>query len=196
MTGYAQHGKDTFAAELVNDHGFTRFAFAETLKDMMYTLTPMVPVMDTAGDIQEYVGLADLVDELGWDEAKVSNPEVRRLLQVFGTEVMREQYGTDVWVDIVARKAEGEEAVVVTDCRFPNEFAWVKEHGLLVKVSRVNPDGTPFDNGLGTDHPSERYIATAPADYEFEFQTGDLISIREAALQIAAHGAVTKVEAQ
>jgi hypothetical protein len=38
--------------------------------------------------------------------------------------------------------------------------------GLVVRVTRVNEDGTPFDNGVGTQHPSELHIADLDTDLD------------------------------
>ncbi len=40
----------------------------------------------------------DLVDDIGWDKAKVQYPEIRELLQRMGTEVGRALYGESFWV--------------------------------------------------------------------------------------------------
>jgi len=49
--------------------------------------------------------LSEDVDDYGWQIAK-QNPAVRRLLQVFGTEVGRKQFGSEFWVDIALKDLE------------------------------------------------------------------------------------------
>ena len=46
--------------------------------------------------------------------------KLRRLLQRMGTEVGRELFGQDFWVELAMRKLDG--PTVFTDCRFPNEY--------------------------------------------------------------------------
>ena len=193
IVGYAQHGKDSVGRMLVEGHGFTRYAFADQLKSMAFVLNPIV---------QTYVfpkhpeRLQTLVSLLGWDKAK-EIAEVRRFLQVLGTEAVRDHLGENSWVDALGKKLKDDGAwawdseedqnewwwtknVVVTDVRFPNEAEWIREmEGELWRVKRVvretisirdgaNPGReeteVPFDNGLGTDHPSERYVKDLPFD--------------------------------
>jgi hypothetical protein len=149
-----QAGKDTFAARLVEEHGFVRFAFADAMTKALYKLNPVV--------VDEQTRFADLIDYHGWDEAKLLYPEMRRLAQVFGTEVGRDLFGPNVWVDVARRHlddliADGHD-VVVTDVRFPNEHALVIEYGgWILEIDRPGlPDSDTHASeiawrGLGSD---------------------------------------------
>jgi hypothetical protein len=170
LTGRAQHGKDSAASILVEEYGFIQMAFADTLRAMMMTLDPVVSI----GPDGDFVRYGDAIGAVGYEGAKTQVPEVRRLLQVFGTEVMREQFGANVWVDLLDKRVcesanpTNGAPVVITDVRFPNEAAWVGNHGNLMRVKRINEDGSPFDNGLGREHPSEQFIDSLPVQWEFE----------------------------
>ncbi len=153
LTGYAQHGKDTIAQVLVDEYGFRQVAFAEPLKRLAYELNPTV----------EGIGrLQSIVDAEGWDKAK-QWPEVRRLLQVLGTSA-RDILGPDTWVHAAERVilASGPD-VVVSDCRFHNEFRFIARMG--GELWRVTRPG--FDNGVGIDHPSEQFVHEARPAFEF-----------------------------
>lgn len=127
LSGYARTGKDTVAGILIEHYGFERRAFADVLRQSIYRLNPL------AGTT---VRVADLVDEYGWEVAK-ANAEVRRLLQVMGTEVGRELFGADVWVKQAMRDLP--ERTVFTDLRFPNEAAAIrKRDGTVWRVTRPN----------------------------------------------------------
>lgn len=157
LTGYAQHGKDSVAKVLVEEFGFTRFAFADALKHMALVLNPIIGELDN----DEILRLSDAVEALGWEGAK-QDPEVRRFLQVLGTEGARATFGDDCWVlaldDHINRS--GASRVVISDVRFPNEGDFVYAVGGEVwRITRVNQDGTPYDNGLGTAHASESGVA-------------------------------------
>jgi dephospho-CoA kinase len=108
LSGYAQSGKDTVAELLCLNYGYKRISFADPMRDAIYTLNPYVEGGNR---------VADLVDEYGWDVAK-ANPEVRRLLQVFGTEVGRKQFGENFWVQQAFDKLESTK-IVFADVRFP-----------------------------------------------------------------------------
>jgi hypothetical protein len=165
LTGYAQHGKDTVGARLVDKWGFQRFAFADALKSMALVLNPVV--LDYADGEGPMPRLAKLVEDIGWEGAK-QYPEVRRFLQVLGTEAVRGHLGEQAWVDALhlTLMHEAPERAVITDVRFPNEAIYVNDMGgKMARVERLNADGSLFDNGLGTEHPSEKYIMSLPANY-------------------------------
>lgn len=160
LTGRAQAGKDTVGAILVEKHGYTRFAFADALKSMALALNPFV---DQEGR------LADIVAEGGWELAKTI-PEVRRFLQVLGTEGVRDHLGENSWVDALqqqlmkrglwtfeeARHVSVPTKVVITDVRFPNEVnaVYSRWYGEVWRVKRDVPL-------LG--HASERFVDDLPA---------------------------------
>lgn len=164
ITGYARHGKNT-VGERFEAQGFRQFAFADALKSMALALNPIITVIDFGASFEER-RLSDLVSNFGWEYAK-SNPEVRRFLQVLGTEGVRDHLGEDSWVnalELEVRKS-GAKRVVITDVRFPNEANWVHSRGgRLIRVVRLNPDGTDFENGVDKTHPSEKFVDTLPDD--------------------------------
>lgn len=162
VTGRAQHGKNTVGNILV-ERGFIQVAFADELKEMMLELDPIVYASIYPMHAGEVERLSDRIEAGGWEGAK-RMPEVRRLLQVFGTEVMRNRYGDMVWVDALDRKVydgdEDDKMFVITDVRFPNEAEWVHRNGgVILKVVRPG-----FDNGVDATHASEANVDTLPYD--------------------------------
>lgn len=150
IAGHAQHGKDTAAAVLVREAGFTRIGLADAVRELVLAVNPLLPGGER---------LAALVGRAGWDEAK-QVPEVRRLLQATGTEGVRQVIGEDSWVRALKRKiGTAPSPVVVPDVRFANEADAIRHWGgLLIRVRRLNQDGTVFDNGLGLSHASEAQV--------------------------------------
>jgi hypothetical protein len=154
LCGYAQSGKDTAAAHLVESHGWARVAFADPLREMMLELNPVVP-METG----VYLRLRRLVETSGWDEAK-KNPEVRRLLQALGTEAGRKVLGDDIWVDVAAKKIRKlfPQNVVLTDVRFENEARMIL--GMKGRVIRIERPGVGAVNGHVSENGiPDRYIS-------------------------------------
>jgi hypothetical protein len=94
LSGYAQTGKDTVASHLIKNYDFRRVAFADPIRQALYRLNPLVEV----GEFRA-VHLQSPVDSMGWEEVKKISPETRRLLQILGTEVGREMFGPDFWVN-------------------------------------------------------------------------------------------------
>ena len=149
LCGFAQSGKDTLAAGMVKHLGFERRAFADPMRNMLYSLNPLV-LTDTDA-FQEGmlypIRLNKLVDQYGWEIAKKST-EVRSLLQRLGTESGRDQLGQNIWVDTLFNQSDAP-WLVITDVRFPNEAAEIKRRGgTIIRVNR---------NGYGpiNDHNSE-----------------------------------------
>lgn len=166
VTGYAQHGKDTLGQHLVERYGFTRYGFADALKSMALALNPHI-LQSWNGDGVIAQRLREVVGTHGWEGAKREG-EVRRFLQVLGTEGVRDHIGEESWVNALALRLEqdGCERAVICDVRFPNEAAWVhRMGGVMVRVMRVDPETSlPFDNGLGVGHASEALIDKLPYD--------------------------------
>jgi len=154
LSGYAQTGKDTIADHLVKHYGFTRVAFADPIREALYKLNPKIRLAESSG-----VSLAHAVDSVGWDSVKVLSPDVRELLQRMGTEVGREIFGENFWVDQAMQKALQHDKAVITDVRYPNELKAVLEAS--GRVWRVVKDSVKAVN----IHPSE----TSLDDYQFEY---------------------------
>lgn len=120
IAGYAQVGKDTAASFLVDHCGYTRVAFADVMRESLLRLDPYVH-----GDVR----LSESINLYGWDVAKVTTPEIRRLMQAFGTEVGRDLFGDTFWVDMLFKNLDPHTNYVISDCRFLNEVNAVHAHG-------------------------------------------------------------------
>jgi hypothetical protein len=154
FSGLKGSGKDTAAKVLIEEYGFTKIAFADPLREALYTLNPLVPVEYKVCheghelNIRDYVTLNKLVEAEGYEKAKRENPEFRRLMQVFGTEVGRQLFGENVWVDILEKRfpdiRDPNTRYVITDCRFVNEAKFVdRVGGSIIWITRpgVESDG-------------------------------------------------------
>lgn len=152
LTGYAQSGKDTAAAFLV-EQGWTRLSFADILRQSLYNLNPIIDHWCSGPEDGECIAenwrVQFLVDEYGWDYCKVQYPEIRELLQRFGTDVGRTLYGDSFWVDRVANQIVDGGKYVISDVRFPNEAKMV--HDLGGQVWRIRRDGTGAVNSHISD---------------------------------------------
>lgn len=144
LCGYPKSGKDTIAQMLVTEYGFERLAFADPMRDSLYSLNPWVLYNE------QFWRLAKLIDEVGWDEAKTSI-EVRELLQKMGSECGRDIHGKDCWVKILEKKMlANDKPKVITDLRFANEAAMLDRHlAFVMHISR--PGHGPVNN-----HSSEK----------------------------------------
>lgn len=174
VTGRAQHGKNTVGHILDEHKGFRPVAFADALRDAMEKLNPIIDEGTT------YLGA---LHEFGYEGAKQRYPEIRRLLQVFGTEVVRDLFGANAWVDALDKTIFDDEddleQFVITDVRFPNEAEYVmRNNGIIIKVVRPN-----FDNGVEATHASEALVETLPYDYRV-LNTGTIRDLTVAVLTV------------
>jgi hypothetical protein len=167
LSGYGQSGKDTVAGMLIGLHGYDNRAFAKPMRTALYALNPFI-----GGDTH----LKDIIDMHGWEYAK-RYTDARRLLQVFGTEVGRDMFGENFWIDQAMKGVSSSQKVVFTDVRFPNEASAIKD--LKGEVWRVKRPGYAPIN----DHPSESAL-----DYwEFDRIIMNTAGLDGLASQIAAN---------
>lgn len=128
--GYATAGKDAFA-DVLEEQGFYRTAMSAPLNEILKVLNPYV--RDENGYVARYAEFEELC---GYTRIK-KIPEVRRLLQVLGTEVGRKMIDPDVWVKLAVKSMMPHPNAAVTGIRFPNEMRLIREHGgLLVWIDR------------------------------------------------------------
>jgi len=129
LVGEAGSGKDT-AADYMVEEGWTKFAFAQALKDICI----------------EYLGLS--YDDAYTQEGKLKFNDFwgmtnREILQKVGTDAFRMGFHKDTWVKIAELKIQKMllrgEKVIITDCRFDNEAEMVERlGGVVMKIRRDN----------------------------------------------------------
>ena len=158
LTGYAGAGKDTAAAGLIAD-GWKRMSFAEPIRQMLLVLNPLIQE-----DLLTTHRLKDLVNTYGWDETKRTFPEVRRLLQVMGTEVGRQMIDEDLWTILAEKEWSANTKAgfntVVTDLRFINEAnALQVDGGIIVRIHRLGVEPA-------RGHVSDTSVDLIRPDYE------------------------------
>jgi len=146
LSGYAQSGKDATAELLCLNYEYTRRAFADPMRHALKIINPY---------LDSVTRVADYVDDYGWDVAK-HNPEVRRLLQVFGTDFGRKMMGDDVWIKMALRDLRPNDRIVISDVRFPNEAEAIKKLG--GSVWRINRKNHSAVNGHPSEHAMDNYM--------------------------------------
>lgn len=165
LGGYLRSGKDAVGDYLYSDYGFTKMGMSDALHEDMLKLNPWIPTNAVElGDMAQgtLTRYGELVAQVGYVQAKL-NPEVRRLLQVLGTEVGR-NHDEDIWVKaaekkIIALRAEGK-PVVLTAVRFPNEVEMIERLGGITMWIDRGPEYWPSPNA----HASETSVGIA--DFE------------------------------
>jgi hypothetical protein len=137
VCGFIGSGKDTIADYLVNFHEFRRESFANTLKDAVASVFGWDRTM-LEGRTKEAREWREQVDP--WWAERLSMPTLtpRWVLQYWGTEVCRKSFHDDIWIASLENKLRNsKDNIVISDCRFPNEIASIKNAGgIVVRVVR------------------------------------------------------------
>jgi len=146
LSGYAQSGKDEVAKILVEEYGYTRIAFADKIRELLYEMNPNYH--DTL--------LQQAVDRLGWDEVK-KDQAVRRMMQNLGVGA-RKMFGDGFWVSQVFFGYDWKIPTVVTDVRFQNEAnllkKWTPDD---TQIWRVKRPGVEAVNSHISEHDLDDY---------------------------------------
>ena len=129
LVGYSGSGKDSLAAELCRFGGYTRYAFADSLKSLLLATDK------TFGNSLERLE----------DWKRKGLHDTREKLQNLGQRLR--DYDSEFWIR--SMPAVLADRAIVTDIRYPNELDWVKERGGTVVAIR-RPGFGPVN-----DHQSE-----------------------------------------
>lgn len=147
LNGFKQVGKNTVADYLTEHYGFQQLSFAYKVKQSVAALigihTPIIESWKDRKDIDVRV--------LGWrsyqdlPEVLTEPITVRHLLQRMGTEVGRNIFGDDFWVDqCLPQGVTFRAPTVITDARFPNELQRIKSLGgynIEIRRPGIESDG-------------------------------------------------------
>ena len=129
ICGLIGAGKDTAADYLVNLHHFRRESFANTLKDAVSQVFGWDRTM-LEGRTKHSREWREQVDV--WWAERLNIPELtpRWVLQQWGTNVLRTGFHDDIWIASLENKLRNsKDDIVISDCRFPNELAAIKNAG-------------------------------------------------------------------
>ena len=140
ICGLIGSGKDTVADYLVNSHEFRRESFAGTLKDAVAAVFGWDRTM-LEGRTKASRDWREQVDP--WWAARLGIPKLtpRWVLQNWGTEVCRKGFHDDIWIASLENKLRNAvDHIVISDCRFPNEIASIRNAGGLVIRTKRGPD--------------------------------------------------------
>jgi hypothetical protein len=151
-------GKDTFADYAVEKFGYTKLYFASVLKNEVkeFLLKYNIPFEDrniwgSQSDKEEQL----FIDECYFNDIVTDIPlfihffntcnkydgdyisTFRYLLQWWGTEYRRNNFGDNYWVDKLVEETKKYDKVIISDLRFPNEYnAIINNNGICIKVIR------------------------------------------------------------
>ena len=129
ICGLIGSGKDTIADHLVKDHKFVKISFADKLKDTVATLFEWD--RDLLDGKTEQCRLWREQEDHFWSKELKKKVTPRYVLQVFGTECMRDGFYDGIWVSMLKKKVTENPDInwVIPDVRFENEVKVLKEIG-------------------------------------------------------------------
>jgi hypothetical protein len=146
LAGYARSGKDT-VGEIINRlYGHQVLSFSDILREFLYAQDLHIPTFRGSARLN------DLVDDLGWEEARNQYPYIRTLQQKTGAEAGRGVVAQDVWVNAWAERVRSGGLWVSPSVRYPNEGEVISyQGGVVLQVRR--PGVGPVN-----DHISDRAL--------------------------------------
>lgn len=159
LMGNRGAGKGTIAMYLAEHYCFQSRGFADPLYEQLTILNPLIQTGTSLTTPKNYY-YNDLVAEYGVDYVKRNFPEVRRYLQLLGTECGRKVHGQQCWINIAAERSKGDFRSVFFDTRFDNERDWGRSlDSVFIHVT------SPKEEPVG-EHVSEYSLDyTENADY-------------------------------
>lgn len=158
ISGYARSGKDTAARYIAMRYGYVHISFADAIRDALVALNPTITVNHPVTKERALMPLELAVFVFGWEDLKSLSPDVRPLLQRFGSEVGRNLWGEDFWITRLFNAVVGERKVIISDVRYWNEAQAIRrKSGEIWLIER--PEIEPAN-----EHPSE----TDLSGYEFD----------------------------
>lgn len=139
ICGLIGSGKGTVADFLVERRGFTKISFADRLKDGVASVFNWDREM-LEGDTEDSRAWREKVDPY-WS-TETGHPITPRLvLQLFGTDCMRNGFFDGIWVSLVKKQLleNPDSNFVIPDVRFENEANMIRSiGGKLWRVKRGN----------------------------------------------------------
>ena len=130
ITGFMGSGKDT-VAEMFVDKGAVKDSFAAPLKDLCASVFGWDRHM-LEGETVESRDFRETPDIFWSKKTGIPNFTPRLALQLMGTDVMRNHFHQDIWIDSLEyrlRSKSESRCVVISDARFRNELDLIKNMG-------------------------------------------------------------------
>lgn len=172
MCGLKGSGKNTVANIIQKNYpGWETMSFASALKDGVAAFFGMDRKM-LEGDTPEFREIREQPDPFWCKKTGRTDLTPRKILQEFGTDIIRKQFHDNFWVDRLELdlQKKKDKNIIITDVRFPNEIEMIR--GISGKIWVVHCGELPAwftnyrDNGVIPQgvHESEWKWATVKPD--------------------------------
>ena len=173
LCGFAGSGKGTLADILVENHNFRKISFATKLKDVASVMFGWDRDL-LEGITDESRAWREEIDEY-WSNELEQEVTPRIVLQIFGTDCVRNNLHNNIWVSIVKKTLIDNPDVnwVIPDIRFPNEVNVIQQqlNGLVWWIRRGElPDWyrtAAVDNEIGSNDMLTKYSEVHESEYRW-----------------------------
>jgi hypothetical protein len=139
VCGLIGSGKGTVSDILVEEHGFKKISFADSLKDAVAAVFSWDREL-LEGDTDVSRMWRETKDTWWADRLGMPDLTPRLILQLWGTEVCRTGFHNDIWISSLERKLHSNTNYVIPDTRFPNEVDLIKKIGGEIWCVKRGPD--------------------------------------------------------
>lgn len=178
VCGFIGSGKGTVGDILVEEYGYEKISFADRLKDAAAVLYGW-PRALLEGDTKSSREWREQPDEF-WTQELGRETTPRLVLQLMGTDCMRNGFDDNVWVLIVKQQIlqHPEKNWVIPDVRFFNERQIIRDlSGEVWRVDRGDPpewigkaiSDNRYETTWMTDYPDVHESEWRWIDYDSEF---------------------------
>ena len=139
LVGFIGSGKDTVAKMLVSNECI-QDSFASPLKDLCASVFGWERSL-LEGDTIESRDFRETPDVFWTRKLNIDHFTPRLALQLLGTEVMRNHFNEDIWLNSLEYRIrkfhQADKCVVVSDARFRNELQLIQQmQGVVIWVQR------------------------------------------------------------
>lgn len=165
LVGFISSGKGTVADILQTKYGFTEDSFAASLKDACAPIFGWDREM-LEGKTPESRAAREVPDPF-WCE-RLGRPDFtpRLALQLVGTEVFRNGFHQDIWINSMERRLLGtQHNIVISDVRFQNEIQLIQQLGGHIMRIRRGPEPEWFDIAQSANAGNTRSRTIMKHDY-------------------------------
>jgi len=133
ICGFQGSGKDTLANILIKKYGYKKLSFGGTVKDVASIIFNWDRKM-LEGDTTESREWRETVDDWWSKKLGINNLTPRYILQQVGTDLFRNNFHKDIWINCLEKKLIDYDKVVITDCRFPNELKILNKYNFISNI--------------------------------------------------------------
>lgn len=170
VSGKKQSGKDTLVRYLnpiINAAGRVEyFSFADQLKKFLIDAMGIDYSSVWGSDEEKNKPTNYFWDKLPYDirrsnakpgtyEARTGPMSGREIMQVFGTNIMRELFDDKIWVNACFRdiQSRNPDFALLADMRFPSELSpWVSNNGFIIRLLRDVSNGDSHSSETALDY--------------------------------------------